>query len=55
MYAEDFTEDELYLLRLAFKLIEDVVEAQRSDNYDVDMCNALYCLRQKLGVYDLVS
>ena len=54
-FAEDFTEDELHLLKLAFKLVNDTVEMQRLDNYDVDMCNALFSLKKKLGVYDLVN
>ena len=52
---EDFTEDELRLLRMAFKLIDDVVEMQRDCNYDVYMCNALYSLENKLGIYDLLD
>lgn len=51
---EDFTEHELALLRLAFKLVDDVVEMQREDNYDVYMCNELYSLKNKLGIYDLL-
>lgn len=51
---EDFTTDELRLLRMAFKLIDDVVEMQRYDNYDVYMCNVLYDLKNKLGIYDLL-
>lgn len=54
-YVEDFTEDELHLLRMAFKLIDDVVEMQRDDNYDVYMCNTLYDLKNKLGIYDLLD
>lgn len=52
---EDFTTDELRLLRMAFKLIDDVVEMQRNDNYDVYMCNVLYDLKNKLGIYDLLD
>ena len=52
--VEDFTEDELRLLRMAFKLIDDVVEMQRDDNYDVYMCNVLYDLKNKLGIYDVL-
>ena len=52
---EDFTEEQLLLLRMAFKLVDDVVEMQRCDNYDVYMCNELYHLKEKLGIYDLVE
>lgn len=51
----EFTEDELKLLRLAFKLADTVVEVQRVDNYDVDMCNSLFYLKEKLGIDDLVE
>lgn len=53
--SEDFTEDELLLLKMAFKLVNDVVNIQRSNNYDNDMSNALFSLENKLGIYDLVS
>ena len=51
---EDFTEDELFLLKLAFKLVDDVVEMQRTSNSDVYLSNELYDLEQKLGIYDLL-
>ena len=52
---EDFTEDEFKLLKLAFKLIDDVVESQRTDNSDVYMCNMLFHLKEKLGIFDIVE
>lgn len=52
---EDFTEDELMLLKMAFRLIDDVVEIQRYDNYDVYLSNELYSLKNKLGIYELVD
>lgn len=52
---EDFTEDELKLLKLAFKLVDDVVQLQRTDNYDVYQCNTLYELKEKLGIFDLLE
>ena len=52
---EDFTEDELRLLKMAFKLVDDVVEMQREGNYDTYMCNVLYDLENKLGIYDLLD
>ena len=51
---EDFTEEELLLLRMAFKLVDTVVETQRTSNYDVHLCNVLYNLTMKLGVSDLI-
>lgn len=50
----DFTEDELMLLKMAFKLVDDVVEMQRCDNYDTYMCNELFHLKVKLGIDDIV-
>ena len=55
MKKEDFTEDELKLLNIAFKLIEDVVELQRTDNYDVYWCNVLFSLKKKLGIWDILE
>ena len=52
---EDFTKDELMLLRMAFKLVSDVVQIQREDNYDVHLCNELFSLEEKLGIYELVK
>ena len=51
----DFTEDELMLLKMAFKLVDDVVEIQRTDNYDVYLPNQLFSLKNKLGIYNLVD
>lgn len=51
---EDFTLDELMLLKMAFKLVDDVVEIQRESNYDVYLSNELYSLKEKLGIDDLV-
>ena len=52
---EDFTEEEFMLLKMAFRLIDDVVEIQRYDNYDVYLSNELYSLKNKLGIYELVD
>ena len=52
---DEFTEDELMLLKLAFALVDVAVESSRRDNYDVDRSNALYDLKHKLGIYDIVS
>lgn len=50
----DFTEDQLRLLRIAFKMVEDMVELQRHGNGDVFMSNELFHLKEKLGILDLV-
>lgn len=52
---EDFTEDELVLLKMAFKLVDDVVEMQRTSNYDVHLVNELYNLKEKLGISRVVN
>ena len=51
---EDFTVEELMLLKMAFKLVDDVIEIQREGNYDVYLSNELYSLIEKLGIDDLV-
>mgnify|MGYP003312779895 CR=1 FL=1 len=51
----DFTEKELYLLKLAFKLVDEVVEMQQEWPLYTDMRNDLYCLQNKLGIYDLIE
>lgn len=52
---EDFTEDELMLLKMAFRLVETVVDAQRTSNYDVHLVNELYNLKETLGISRLVN
>ena len=51
---EDFTEEELMLLRMAFKLLDDVVETQRDIVY-YHLGNDLFHLKEKLGIYELVD
>lgn len=51
---EDFTVDELMLLKMAFKLVDDVIEIQREGNYDLYLSNELFNLTLKLGIDDLV-
>lgn len=51
---EDFTVDELMLLKMAFNLVYTVVETQKEDNYDVCLSNELFNLTLKLGIDDLV-
>ena len=55
MNKEDFTEDELKMLKVIFKGAEAILEAKRIDNYDVDDVNTFYYLKQKLGIYDLIE
>lgn len=52
---EEFTEEELMLLKLAFTLVDKTVEIQRTNNSDVWMCNVLFDLKEKLGIYDLLN
>lgn len=52
---EDFTEEELMLLKMAFALVNDVVEIQRYDRYDTHLPNELYSLVYKLGISDLID
>jgi hypothetical protein len=53
---EDLTDDEIMLLKMAFKSIEEIIEIQRYYHYcGVDLCNTLFNLKEKLGIYDLVS
>lgn len=54
---EEFTEGELCLLKLAFKLVDEIVEMEREYPYpcDIDMSDDLYNLKCKLGIYDLLD
>ena len=52
--VSDFTEDELVLLGMAFKLVDDVVEAGRLGNSDVYWPNTLFGLKKKLRIDDVV-
>ena len=52
---EDLTDDEIMLLKMAFKSIEEIIEIQRYHHYcGVDLCNDLFNLKEKLGISDLV-
>ena len=51
---EDFTEDELALLKLAFELLDTAVCAMDRLNYD-NNANTVYDLKEKLGIYDLLD
>lgn len=52
---EDFSEDELVLLRMAFRMLDEAIDAQRELLYCSDYRNEVYDLKEKLGIYDLVS
>ena len=52
---EDFSEDELTLLKIAFRLLDVVVEDGRYLDYSGDYRNDVFCLKEKLGIYDIVS
>lgn len=51
---EDFTEDELALLKLAFELLDTAVCRMDKLNYDYNG-NTVYYLKEKLGIYDLLE
>lgn len=52
---EDFTDDELRVLKLAFSLVDTVVENQSKYTYDNDMSNGLYSLKEKLGLWEVLD
>lgn len=52
---EDFTEDELILLQMAFRMLDVAVDEQRHLFYGSDYRNAVYDLKEKLGIYDLIE
>lgn len=55
-FEEDmFTSEELMLLRMAFNILNTIVESMREGNSDVYMSNTLYDLKNKLGIYDIVN
>lgn len=51
---EDFTEDELELLKLAFELLDTAVNRIDKLSYD-NNSNTVYYLKEKLGIYDLLE
>jgi hypothetical protein len=52
---EEFTEDELILLKMAFKMLEAAIEEERHLFYSGDYRNEVFNLKEKLGIYDLVE
>ena len=51
---EEFTEDELILLRMAFRLLDVAVEEYYRLDYS-DYRNTAFELKEKLGIYEIVS
>ena len=51
---DDFTEEELMLLKLAFNLLDTAVCTMDKMNHDYN-CNVAYYLKEKLGIYDLLD
>ena len=51
---EDFTEDELNLLCMAFKLLDTAVEGMYKLDY-TNYENDVYHLKQKLGIDELIE
>ena len=49
---EDFTEDELAILKLAFTLMDEVSEAMSRNPFYTDFRNDWWHLQKKLGVTD---
>jgi hypothetical protein len=52
---EDFTEDELILLNMAFKMLDATAEEYRKLFYGGDYRNDIFNLKEKLGIYDLIE
>ena len=52
---EDFTEDELSLLCMAFSLLDTAVSNMNKLIYNTNYENDAYHLKQKLGIDDLVE
>ena len=50
-----FTEDELILLKMAFRVLDVIVEEGRHLDYSGDYRNDVYYLKEKLGIYDVVD
>lgn len=52
---EDFTEEELILLNMAFEMLDIAVDEQRRLFYSGDYRGTVYDLKNKLGIYDLLD
>ena len=55
MSKEDFTEEELKLLKAIFEGAETIAYIMRYDRYDVDLINTLYDLKEKLGIIEVLK
>ena len=54
--VKDLTADEIMLLKMAFKSLEQIIEVQHEYNYgDYYIRDTLFNLKEKLGIYDIVS
>ena len=51
---EDFTREELILLRLAFELLDTAISSTDRLCFD-NNGNIVYDLKEKLGIYDLLD
>lgn len=52
---EDFTDEEFMVLKLAFSLVDTVAENQSKYTHDNDMSNALFYLKEKLGISEVIE
>ena len=52
---EYFTEDELILLKMAFRMLDEAIEGERHLFYSGDYRNEVYNLKEKLGIYNLLE
>jgi hypothetical protein len=52
---EDFTEDELILLKMAFKMLDAAAEEYSKLFYGSDYRNEIFNLKEKLGIFDLIE
>jgi hypothetical protein len=52
---EDFTEDELILLKMAFKMLDAAAEESSKLFYGSDYRNEIFNLKEKLGIFDLIE
>lgn len=49
--VDDLTEDEIMLIKMAFKSVEESLELLRYNHYcSLDLCNALFNLKEKMGI-----
>lgn len=51
---EDLTDDEIVLLKMAFKSLETMLEIQEWHCY-AHLCDEFYRLKEKLGIADIVD